>query len=154
MSGFVNGPVGHIVGFGIQAAVGGIPISPNAEKALDVMRNVGLPVPAKNWFTPKSDKQINSVNKNNTDNEFLEFYDNAAANLRDVIKSLTPAMAEIKHVIKNRSKSAEPILEKSKDDPEITNYLPENISPMSEKKKSKKHNKDKNKCLVHGQVNF
>ncbi|KAF7994611.1 hypothetical protein HCN44_004083 [Aphidius gifuensis] len=166
MSGIVNGAVGHIVGVGIQVAVGGIPISPNAEKALDLMRNVGLPVPAKNWFTPKNDKKLNSDNKNNVENEILEIYDNAAADIRQVVKCLSPAMAEIKQAIKNRSKSAEPILEKSKSSAVFYSSSQQHVSPCNnnyyyssqvEREKSMKSYEEKfkpvKKCPVHDQTN-
>lgn len=159
MSGIVNGTVGHIVGVGIQVAVGGIPISPNAEKALDLMRNVGLPVPAKNWFTPKNDKKLNSDTKINVENEILEIYDNAAADIRQVVKCLSPAMAEIKQAIKNRSKSAEPVLEKSKSSA-IFYSSSQHVSPCnnsyysSQVEREKKIKSYEEKCPVHHQVSL
>ncbi|XP_046467640.1 uncharacterized protein [Neodiprion pinetum] len=61
MTGLFSGIIGSLVGSGIQAAVGGIPIPEDASKALDVLRVGGLPIPPANWFSTNA----TSSNKQN-----------------------------------------------------------------------------------------
>lgn len=60
MTGLFTGIIGSLIGAGIQAAVGGIPVSEDASKAIDVLRQGGLPVPPANWFSTTPPKEHNS----------------------------------------------------------------------------------------------
>ncbi|XP_012283576.1 uncharacterized protein LOC105701419 [Orussus abietinus] len=97
MAGIITGPGGHIVGAAIQALVGGIPLGENGSKALNVLRDVGVPTPPPSWFTPKkSDEQ-----------KAREVYDKLEMHLDGALKVLKPAM-EIKKILENeRSLSAD-----------------------------------------------
>lgn len=72
MAGFFTGIIGNVVGTGIQSAFGAIPIPEDASRALDTLRQGGLPVPPANWFSPTaSDGQTERSTKQDFD-EFVQ----------------------------------------------------------------------------------
>ncbi|XP_012260235.2 uncharacterized protein LOC105688460 [Athalia rosae] len=60
MAGLFNGIVGSLIGAGIQATIGGIPISRDASRAVDFLRDRGIPVPPANWFSQAVTKEEKS----------------------------------------------------------------------------------------------
>ncbi|XP_046749202.1 uncharacterized protein LOC124412974 isoform X2 [Diprion similis] len=102
MTGLFSGIIGSLVGSGIQAVTGGIPISEDASKALDVLRVGGLPVPPVNWFSTSA----TSSNKQNPQMHDCEKIEQHIAGALQVIGQGMQVVKVLGDVLSPRTKAA------------------------------------------------